>query len=225
MSSWRLDHDTILVPFVLSLSKHCAAEDVLPDLAMARYVELLAKAQDAFGDDYAWRSTLDHDPFDPDAVVGGWERVDPAGDAGDDGARGGGPEVAAGAARGSEPAGEPGGEAAEPDGDAGEPSAVTAKAFDDPDAETARAQTDSLDHDLRMAVDPNIAARDAQAVALKAGSPLQAKVDQDSMIGLGLFDAGDQFRLDVDSGERSVADVLGDLDAEEAAIKAARDCL
>jgi hypothetical protein len=83
----------------------------------------------------------------------------------------------------------------------------------------------SLDAGAR--VDPSTATRQSQQAALKASSPLQAKADQDSTIGLGLFDAADQpsFRLDEASDDRAIADILDEIDADEAAIKAARACL
>ena len=81
-------------------------------------------------------------------------------------------------------------------------------------------------HDLRAAIDPAIAERQAQETALKAAAPLQAKVDQESTIGAPLFDAADQSRLfDIDGTPMTAADLLADLDADQAAIDAIRGCL
>ncbi len=81
------------------------------------------------------------------------------------------------------------------------------------------------------AVDPGIAARQAQEVELGAAAPLRAAGDVDQLgeIGLGLFDAVDQgsmtFRLDEEGTEISAADLLADLDADMKAIDALKGCL
>lgn len=103
----------------------------------------------------------------------------------------------------------------------------------DPDGDGIRAIVDSQLHDIRAAldagarVDPAIAAKQAQQTALKAASPLQSTADQQGMIGSPLFDAVDQpgFRLDEGGDDRAIADILADIDADDAAIKAARGCL
>lgn len=77
-------------------------------------------------------------------------------------------------------------------------------------------------------IDPNLAAKDAQRARLKAESPMRAAVDQETTIGAPLFDAVDQgnmFRLEEGGPLRSAEDVLRELDADDAAIKAARNCL
>jgi hypothetical protein len=78
------------------------------------------------------------------------------------------------------------------------------------------------------ALDPNFPARERQRAQLKADSPIRAKTDQESTIGAPLFDAVDQgnmFRLEEGGPLRSAEDVLRELDADDAAIKAARNCL
>lgn len=81
--------------------------------------------------------------------------------------------------------------------------------------------------DAGAKVDPAIAARQAQQTALKAASPLQSTAEQQGAIGSPLFDAVDQpgFRLDEGGDDRAIADILADIDADDAAIKAARGCL
>ena len=76
-------------------------------------------------------------------------------------------------------------------------------------------------------VDPAIAERQAQLANLKAASPMQAKVDQESTIGSPLFDAVDQatFRLDDEGDPVAPADLLAQIDAEDAMIKTIKDCL
>jgi hypothetical protein len=101
------------------------------------------------------------------------------------------------------------------------------RAFDDPDGPAAMGVVDSLEHDLRTAIDPAIAERQAQLASLKAASPMQAKVDQESTIGSPLFDAVDQptFRLDDEGDPIAPADLLAEIDAEDAMIKTIKDCL
>lgn len=76
-------------------------------------------------------------------------------------------------------------------------------------------------------IDPAIAERQAQQAALKAKSPMQAKVDQESTIGSPLFDAVDQygFRLDAEGDVINPADLLAELDADAAVLKTIKDCL
>ena len=111
-------------------------------------------------------------------------------------------------------------------------------------------QVESLEHDVRMdlerppasspagdeprldlgsATDPNVASRNAMAAALQSQSPLRAKggVDTEGTIGMGLFDAADQpsFRLDAEGDERPVADLLRELDEDDAAIATLQGCM
>lgn len=100
--------------------------------------------------------------------------------------------------------------------------------FLDPDSEAAKLQADSLLHDLRADLgepDPNIAAVERQRAQLGAEAPLQPKTAQESTLGLGLFGAADGVRLDADGEARPVKDLLDELDAEAAEIRAIRDCL
>lgn len=100
--------------------------------------------------------------------------------------------------------------------------------LDDPNGPAGKAIAKSLTHDVKAEIDPNIAARDAERAALKAASPMRAAVDQESTIGAPLFDAVDQgniFRLEDGGPLRSAEDVLRELDADDAAITAARNCL
>lgn len=76
--------------------------------------------------------------------------------------------------------------------------------------------------DLGEKVDPAIADRQRQEVALKAGSPLQGLADQKGEIGLGLFDHHDQLAIELHDEARAV---LEELDADDKAIKALKDCL
>lgn len=104
----------------------------------------------------------------------------------------------------------------------------TYRAFDDPvEGAGAATQIASMEHDLRALVDPAIAERQAQQAALKANSPMQAKVDQESTIGSPLFDAVDQygFRLDEEGDVINPADLLAELDADAAVLKTIKDCL
>jgi hypothetical protein len=101
------------------------------------------------------------------------------------------------------------------------------RAFDDPEGPAAMGVVDSLEHDLRAVLDPAIAERQAQQAQLKAASPMQAKVDQESTMGSPLFDAVDQptFRLDDEGDPVAPADLLAEIDAEDAMIKNIKDCL
>ena len=102
--------------------------------------------------------------------------------------------------------------------------------WDDPSGDAARLQADSLDHDMRAIVDPAIAERQRQSAKLGAEAPLQGSAktgkEQDGTMGLGLFDAADEpaFRLD-DGSEATLADILTDLDEDEAMITTIRGCL
>ncbi|MFC0683231.1 lysozyme family protein [Novosphingobium clariflavum] len=96
----------------------------------------------------------------------------------------------------------------------------------DPDGAATRAQADSLVHDARAEV-----ARQAQETQLRADAPMRGEnvtgQAQDGTMGLGLFDAADQptFKLDEAEGERTLDDILGEIDAEANELKNIRDCL
>lgn len=123
-------------------------------------------------------------------------------------------------------AGEPGGLDPQEIDPAPAPLDPARQGVDDPYGPEAAALAADLLHDLRAAIDPAIAERQAQETALKAAAPLQAKVDQESTIGAPLFDAADQSRLfDIDGTPMTAADLLADLDADQAAINAIRGCL
>lgn len=80
--------------------------------------------------------------------------------------------------------------------------------------------------DNGAAVDPAVADRQRQQAQLRAASPMRAKADQESTIGLGLFDQADQERFDLGDGEGgSLKDVFDDLDGEQADIDLLRSCL
>jgi hypothetical protein len=138
------------------------------------------------------------------------------------GAGGGGPEAEPGTARGSGATGADARGTGEPEG-----AAARLTPFDDPHGPGADAQIDSVAHDLEAAIDPNVADRQRQEAALKAASPMQARADQESTIGAPLFDAADQFgfRLSEEGEAINTADLLAEIGAEDAAIKAVRDCL
>ncbi len=127
-------------------------------------------------------------------------------------ARGGGADRAADGSSGRDP-----------------PEAIAARVapFDDPFGAGATRQTDSLEHDLIMEIDPAIAARRRREADLRAASPMRATADQDSEIGMPLFDAADQgsFRLGEDGEAVGLAQLLDDLNGDEAAIGAARNCM
>lgn len=106
--------------------------------------------------------------------------------------------------------------------------------FNEPDGPGIVAAADSAWHDIdaalkgEAATDPNIAARQAQEAQLGAQAPMRARVDQDSEMGLGLFDAVDQkslFDLGDGRGERTVADIRADIDADRTAIEEIKKCL
>lgn len=76
--------------------------------------------------------------------------------------------------------------------------------------------------------DPAQAARDRQLAELQAASPLRpGAVDQVSTIGTGLFDAADQprFLLEPNGTHRDAADVLRELDEDDAAIATLQGCM
>lgn len=75
--------------------------------------------------------------------------------------------------------------------------------------------------------DPNVAARQAQEVALKAQSPMRSIEEQHSTMGLGLFDVADQptFRLSEEGDAKPLAEIMREAEDDELAAKALRDCL
>lgn len=189
---------------------HAVSLDMLDEAGGLRYEDV----------EYDW-------PFETDAQAGrqtgadeGWfARYEPVGN--DEAAGGGG---GADAASGEGPASIP----------LSEVPREARTAFLDPDGAPAKAQLASLEHDARAmldAVDPNVAARRKQEVDLKAAAPLRGEnrtgQAQDGTMGLGLFDAADQpeFRLDAEGEAMPLRDMLDALDAEEAELRAARDCL
>lgn len=107
--------------------------------------------------------------------------------------------------------------------------------FLDPDGAPARAQLDSLEHDARMAMepqrDPAIAERQREQARLRAEAPLRGEnatgQAQDGTMGLPMFDAADapEFQLDADGPPRSMKDLLDEFDSDEADIAAGRACL
>ncbi|MEC8179250.1 MAG: hypothetical protein VX072_06255, partial [Pseudomonadota bacterium] len=81
------------------------------------------------------------------------------------------------------------------------------------------------------ATDPAIAARQAEEAQLRADAALRGEnrtgEAQDGTMGLALFDEADApgFRFDEEGKAQSLREVLDELDADEAEIKAIRDCL
>jgi hypothetical protein len=75
--------------------------------------------------------------------------------------------------------------------------------------------------------DPNIAARQAQEVALRTQSPMRSIEEQHSTMGLGLFDVADQptFRLSDEGDAKPLAEIMREAEDDELAAKALRDCL
>lgn len=105
--------------------------------------------------------------------------------------------------------------------------------FDAPGSPAFAEQTALIEHDVLAALaDPNIDAVNRQRLQLAADSPMRAKVDQDDVTGLSLFEQ-DLFavatEVDADgrvrASERSATDLLADLDADQAAIDALKACL
>lgn len=75
-------------------------------------------------------------------------------------------------------------------------------------------------------IDPGVAVRQRQEAGLRAAAPMQAKVDQDSMIGSPLFDAVDQMTFRLDDGEPvDLRTLLDGIVQDEASITAARGCM
>lgn len=105
--------------------------------------------------------------------------------------------------------------------------------FDAPGSPAFAEQTALIEHDVLAALaDPNIDAVNRQRLQLAADGPMRAKVDQDDVTGLSLFEQ-DLFavatEVDADgkvrASERSATDMLADLDADQAAIDALKACL
>lgn len=94
-----------------------------------------------------------------------------------------------------------------------------------------RAAASSAPPAARSEVDPAIAERQRQETQLRAEAPLRGEnvtgAAQDGTMGAPLFDAVNQptFRFDVEGEERAMKELLADIDAEEAELKAIRDCL
>lgn len=78
-----------------------------------------------------------------------------------------------------------------------------------------------LHGDSNPETDPAIADRQRQELVLKAASPLRSTAEQDGTMGLELFNR-DQFGLELDDEAKSLLD---ELDADDKAIKAMKDCL
>lgn len=215
-----------------------APEHVVATMWREEYEDTLAQIVDeAIGEEYGTR----YDIFNPDHAAEWQRRFDQLRDSAD-GARGdgraaerGGP--GAGGADGARAA--RGGEDAA--GDVGlengpiEPERYAR--FDDPHGPAAEAQATSVIHDVRAsvegsgldlgdAVDPNVAARQRQEAQLGAEAPMRANVEQDGVMGLGLFDQADAPGFRFDEGEpMSAADMLKDLDEDAAMLQRMKDCL
>lgn len=121
---------------------------------------------------------------------------------------------------------------------------VNAHGADVRPSENMSGQLDALDYreqvpaaiDRGAEVDPALADRQRQQAEFGAAAPLRRPVEQDGTMGLALFDQADQPQLFATSGVaveggtpvpiyRSLDEVLRELDADDAAIKAAKDCL
>jgi hypothetical protein len=83
--------------------------------------------------------------------------------------------------------------------------------------------------DMGLKLDPGKAAKARALAQLGAAAPMRAPSDVGQLgeIGLPLMDKADQgtFRLDEEGEEISPADLLADLEADDKAIKAMKDCL
>lgn len=213
--------DTLTPEEIDAMRRLMADEGMTAESAMFEHWE--RRAMDRI--DRVHEETLDPDydiPFDEeDFARYGRSSFDPDHDLAEGAGRSEGVGGDEGAGAGRPPAA---GEGAGGDGGPLNPDSV--RAFDNPDAQAAAAQVDSLDHDLRAMIDPAIAERQAQEAALKAAAPMRAGVDQETTIGSPLFDAVDQTRLQLDDGSAvTLGQLFEELDAEEAAIKSVRDCL
>ena len=113
------------------------------------------------------------------------------------------------------------------------PAPETSRAFDADDGEGIRAAAESDWHDIRQAseTDPDAAARARQERQLRADAPLRGEnrtgQAQDGEMGLGLFDAADQPKFDLDDGKgaRPAMEIRAEIDADKAAIEEIRKCL
>lgn len=99
------------------------------------------------------------------------------------------------------------------------------------------AQVESLVHDLRAevegepalidaaaAADPAIAERQRLELELRANAPKRGPVTQQDMSDTGLFGQVDAF-FTHDGRAMTKADLLAEIDADDAALKAMRGCL
>lgn len=106
--------------------------------------------------------------------------------------------------------------------------------FAEPDGPGIVAAAESAWHDIRQATetDPAIAERQRTEAQLRADAPLRGENAtghaQDGEMGLGLFDAVDQkslFDLGDGRGDRTVADIRAELDADRSMIETLKGCL
>jgi hypothetical protein len=213
------------------------ARDIWHDLpgsgdAAGDWDEAVMRAVNDFADANRWDAVeqtggtryedVDYDWPDPSST--GREAGAAAGDSG--GPAGSAADAGAGGARGGAAAGSA--EKAVPLADV--PEAERTR-FLDPDGPEATAQAEVLEHDARLALDPNLIARQAQETQLRAEAPLRGEnatgQAQDGTMGLGLFDAADQpqFRLDIEGEERGLKDLLDEIDADARDIDTIESCM
>jgi hypothetical protein len=81
--------------------------------------------------------------------------------------------------------------------------------------------------DLGAQVDPAVAARQRQETELKAASPMRSTEEQESTMGLGLFDVADQptFRLSDEGDAQPLHQIMQEAESDELAAQALRACL
>jgi hypothetical protein len=85
--------------------------------------------------------------------------------------------------------------------------------------------------DNGRAVDPAVAAKQAQEAQLGAAAPLRGEnktgVAQDGTMGLPMFDAADAPKFDLGDGKgpRTIAEIDAELAAHEAGIDAIKGCM
>lgn len=204
---------------------------VMSDAWDARAALAAEKADDGF--DVPWLESADdameapygRDAAEPDEFGDGFGEggggYDPAGSAADAGGDTGGAGARA-----------DGGEGQQSTGLGPADTAASGKAiaeFDDPQGPGAIAQTDMLLHDLRrdLELDPAIAERNRQMGQLGADSPLRPgdRAEQADVDGLPMFDAvrsPDMFATGDEAN--TLRAILDDLDADEAALAALRNC-
>lgn len=218
-------------------------EHALAMVATEDYERALAAAiREGLADDYP-----SYDPWNPEwdaeferrfAAARARDRANADAGAGSAGERG---DAGAGGQGGPEP--RDGGQAREPSpaeldaAAAAKPRADHTDLPPDPDPRFAEADSpgivaaaESAWHDIRQATeaDPNVTARQRQEAQLGADAPMRATTEQDGTMGLGLFDSVDQktlFDLGDGRGERTVADIRAELDADKAAIDTLRSCM